>query len=251
MIIVDHEAGSPETPALGGMRGGSISRDGRFVAFLSDADEIIAGLSVGGATQLYLYDVENRSTILVSQDATDSSLPANASIDGPVSISDDGNSIVYSTEASNLVTGFLDGAGPPSTAIDVFLWDRDAGTNHVVSHVPGNPTQSGNHASRSPWISGDGSRVLFFSQASDLVTGFVDNNGVDSADLFAYDIATSTMALVSHSSVDFVTGSSGTVWQAEISVNGGRRRLHGRCDRPHHRFCRQQRFRARPIRFRT
>ena len=78
-----------------------------------------------------------------------------------------GRYVAFSSSASNLVDGDV------NSSSDVFLRDRASMTTARVS-VAGDGTGGNNH-SHGPSISSDGSRVAFYSQASNLVAG--DTNG--------------------------------------------------------------------------
>ncbi|MGI9604317.1 MAG: TolB family protein, partial [Acidimicrobiales bacterium] len=101
------------------------------------------------------------------------------------SISDDGVRIVYTSAATNLVTG--DGNG----VTDVFVHDTQTDATTRVSVDSGGVEATG--ASGEPAISGDGRYVVFSSVASDLAVG--DSNGV--SDVFVHDTQTGATSRVS------------------------------------------------------
>jgi Tol biopolymer transport system component len=105
------------------------------------------------------------------------------------SISADGRYIVFSSTASNLVTGDIGGNR------DVFLHDRVSNITKRIS-VASDGTE-GNHDSENPSISADGRYVVFQSSASNLVTG--DMNGTF-PDIFVHDLNFGTTTRVSVSS---------------------------------------------------
>jgi Tol biopolymer transport system component len=129
----------------------SISADGSRVAFEVGTGVFVRDISAGSTTQASLTDAE-------AQPNNQSSEP---------SISADGTRVAFRSLASNLVAG--DGNG----AWDVFVRNLSFGTTRRVS-VSSGGTES-NAASGAPSISGDGLRVAFESQASNLVSG--DLNG--------------------------------------------------------------------------
>jgi Ca2+-binding RTX toxin-like protein len=90
------------------------------------------------------------------------------------SISADGRYVVFSSYASNLVSG------DTNDALDIFVYDTVTNTTRRVS-IDDNSTQ-GKDYSYNPSISADGSYVAFISDASNLVSG--DTN--DSLDIFVY-----------------------------------------------------------------
>jgi Tol biopolymer transport system component len=93
------------------------------------------------------------------------------------SISDSGRYVVFTSEASNLVPGDTNGRA------DIFLKDRVVGTLF-------NLTQGANGDSLGGVISGDGSIVAFYSNASNL-TADRDNGQFD---VFTYKVSTGTIS---------------------------------------------------------
>ena len=158
-----------------------ISADGRYVVFLSGADNLIPG-DTNQETDIFVYDRQTYTTELITS-AEDGS-PANGS-SGPHSISSDGRWVVFTSAASNLV------AGDTNDLSDVFVHDRQTGRTTLVSIAQGGT--SGNGMSLEPSISADGRWIVFASTADDLVpeidehTGenIADTNGM--TDIFVYD----------------------------------------------------------------
>ncbi|HAT50632.1 MAG: TolC family protein [Nitrospirae bacterium] len=123
------------------------------------------------------------------------------------SLSDDGNLLVFASDATNLVSGDTNGYR------DIFLRDNATGKIQLLSQ--GKSGQA-NGDSDDPVISGDGSTVVFVSSASNLVAG--DNNFC--SDIFRYDIADGTMERVSvHSDGIEANGASDS---PDISTRGDR-----------------------------
>ncbi|MBI3494810.1 PD40 domain-containing protein, partial [Candidatus Saccharibacteria bacterium] len=159
----------------------SVSRDGRYTAYASDADNLVAN-DTNGSTDVFLYDSVNETTTRVSVDSNGNE---GNNISYGVAISSDGRYITYYSDATNLVSGDANGA------TDVFLYDSVNGTTTRVS-VDSNGNE-GNGASFQPAISGDGRYITYTSSANNLVTG--DNNGVD--DIFRYDRIAGTTTRIS------------------------------------------------------
>jgi Tol biopolymer transport system component len=143
---------------LSGTERAAISGDGNYVAFIQasfiplvdgDADEF-------GNGEVYLREIDG-PLLRASVDLT-----PNQGIDaiGPLSLSDDGNRLVYVSLSSSLVPG------DTNNQHDVFLFERSSGTITRVS-VADDETES-DGPSRSPVISGDGRYVAFWSTATDL-----------------------------------------------------------------------------------
>jgi len=145
-----------------------ITPSGRFVAFWSDAENLVPG----GGNDAYdvflvdrdpdgngLFDEGNDALELVSV-ALDGGA-ANSSSDRP-SVSDDGSRVAFGSWASDLVENDKNGH------YDIFVRDRTLNKTTLIS-VADDGTQ-GNQDSFSPCrISGDGSTVAFGSDARNLV----------------------------------------------------------------------------------
>ncbi len=193
IVLVSHAAGAPATTANSSSTGRpSISADGRYVAYLSRATNLVAGQSdSNGQDDAFLFDRFSLSSVLVSRTGASAVATGNARTFSPM-VSADGSRVVFESNASNLVAGQVDAN---SVLTDVFLFDRAAGQNTLVSHALISAVTTGNDESGSPALSADGSTVAFYSGASNLVAG-TDTFG--SADVFLYDAATGVVRLVSH-----------------------------------------------------
>jgi Tol biopolymer transport system component len=149
----------------------SISADGRYVAFVSDASNLVNG-DTNGADDIFVYDTVANTTRRVS--VGDNGTEGNNDSWSP-SISADGRYVAFSSNANNLVSGDTNGTD------DIFVYDTVANTPRRVS-VDDNGTQ-GNYLSYISSISADGSYVAFMSVASNLVSGDTNND----YDIFVYD----------------------------------------------------------------
>lgn len=153
----------------GGSTDAVISQDGRYVAFQSTATNLVAG-DTNGVSDIFVFDQQNNTVRRVSVDST--GLQANQPCTTPA-LSADGNLVVFSSAASNLVSG--DGNGVE----DVF--SSSITTGNITRISLSNGGQSGNAASLCPCAtSADGSVIAFQSDASNLVS--VDTN--NSTDIF-------------------------------------------------------------------
>ncbi len=149
----------------------AISADGRYVAFVSEATNLVPGDS-NEKTDVFRHDRETKKTVRVSVDSQGTQADGNC-LD--VSISADGRFIAFSSLATNLVPGDTNGVA------DVFVHDVQMGQTIRVS--VGVQGAQGNEHSRAPLLSDDARFVAFESTASNLVTG--DNNRV--TDVFVHD----------------------------------------------------------------
>ncbi|MDM8000578.1 MAG: hypothetical protein QUS33_11435, partial [Dehalococcoidia bacterium] len=161
--------------------GASISGDGRYVAFCSVADNLVAG-DYNSAGDIFVHDRQTGQTtrVSVASDGTE----ANDNSEW-ASISADGRYVAFYSVADNLV------AGDDNAAEDVFVHDRQTGETSRVS-VASDSTQGDDH-SYFPFVSADGRCVVFASRATNLVSG--DANGFD--DIFVHDRQTGETTRVS------------------------------------------------------
>lgn len=198
----------------------SMSADGKFIAFVSTASNLVPG-STGTSTQLFLYDVDNESlqgiTRTGNQNTNVSSLSADgryvlfysdasnlvpndtngvadvfiydrqtesiqnitiggigqSAIQGPSSISADGRFIVFLTNSNNLVPDLID---PYNGAFDVLIYDRQKEEFQ-------NLTRNGDNISWYPSISADGRFIVFASPS----TNFSMDDGPGNQDVFLYE----------------------------------------------------------------
>jgi murein DD-endopeptidase MepM/ murein hydrolase activator NlpD/cold shock CspA family protein len=159
----------------------SISADGRFVAFVSEASNLVIG-DTNGREDIFVHDRQTGETSLVSvgSDGTQGNGPS----DFP-SISADGRFVAFVSEASNLVVGDTNGWE------DIFVHDRQTGETSLVS-VASDGTQ-GNGDSVEVSNSADGRYVAFTSYASN----FVSNDINRGADVFVHDRQTDQTTCVS------------------------------------------------------
>lgn len=161
----------------------SISADGRYVAFLSDANNLVVGGDTNGVSDIFVRDRKTGETERVSVDSAGKQ--GNGSSFGRFAISADGRHVVFESSAKNLVSGDTNGQK------DIFVHDRLSGKTSRVS-VDSAGVQS-NSYSYSPSISADGRYVAFVSNADNLVDG--DSNNV--ADVFVHDRQTGKTTRVS------------------------------------------------------
>jgi Tol biopolymer transport system component len=159
----------------------AISGDGRFVAFYSNASNLVPG-DTNGKTDVFVHDRKTAKTSRVSvrsnghQANGDSFVPA---------ISGNGRYVAFVSNATNLAPG------DTNNRPDVFVHDRRTGKTSRVS-VRSNGAQSDGYSIIAS-ISADGRYVAFSSYASNLVPG--DTNG--KTDVFVHDRKTAKTARVS------------------------------------------------------
>lgn len=180
----------------------SISQDGRFVAFASSADNLVAG-DTNGVSDIFVSDRITGAITRISESTEGAQSNAPSSVGA---ISADGRYVTFSSSASTLVPGDQNGLE------DLFVFDRDAGTTAMVSRTPGGNEPDG--ASYGGAISADGRYVTYTSEADDLTTD--DFNG--RSDVFVTDRTDGVTRLISRSS-DGMQGNDRSVGPS-ISADG-------------------------------
>ncbi len=148
----------------------SINFNGRFVAFTSEANNIVLG-DTNNFADVFVHDSLTgfRSWISLSSQGVVGNGPSRSP-----SISGDGRYVAFESSSSNWVAN--------DSNTDIFVRDTQAGTTTLLSvSMNGVP---GRYNSDSPAISADGRYVAFRSTADDLVSG--DTN--QAADVFVRDL---------------------------------------------------------------
>jgi Tol biopolymer transport system component len=169
----------------------SISADGRFVAFDSDATNLVPG-DTNSAGDIFVRD---RLTGITTR-ASVSSLGGQTNSFGTSSepsISADGNLVAFTSFANNLVPG------DTNFRPDVFVHDTSTGTTERVS--VSSTGDQGDGSSFAPSLSADGNSIAFTSLAQNFTAG--DTNA--DADVFVHDRTSGTTDRVSLST----TGAEG------------------------------------------
>jgi Tol biopolymer transport system component len=194
--------------ADGGSSNPRISGDGRYVAFVSSATNLVPG-DTNGVDDVFLHDRVLGTTTRVS--VTTGGVQADGA-SSDAFLSWNGQVVTFSSYATNLVAGDGNGredvfvydagtttrvsgdSGGTVSAISadgrfvaygsdqVYLYDRANGTA-VLASVATDGTPALPSTSRWPAVSNDGRYVAFVSSSTNLVPG--DTNGVD--DLFVRD----------------------------------------------------------------
>ncbi|HNP16145.1 MAG TPA: hypothetical protein PKI99_06765, partial [Terrimesophilobacter sp.] len=159
----------------------SLSADGRWVSFGSNASNLVPG-DVNQAADVFLTDRSTGLTILVSRSTLGQQANGGSGISG---ISPDGRYVAFRSAATNLDPADTD----PKP--DIYRFDRLTGETVLVSYKIYPPTYPLGTPDR-PSMSEDG-RYVAFSSWEDLITA--DTNGV--LDAYVRDMVTGTMELIS------------------------------------------------------
>lgn len=182
----------------------SISADGRYIAYISDADDLISN-DTNAVADVFVYDAQLQTTVRLSAADDESEL------NGPVmaaEISRDGSTVAYYADATNSV------ASKPGLRVLMTLVDRVSGAPMGVT-LPGmlQGDNDTNVAGLNP-ISTDGQYIVVESLAGNFIDG--DYNAF--RDIFRYNAITGEIQRVSN---DYLGGDAlGDSQNASISRDG-------------------------------
>jgi len=150
----------------------SLSSDGRFVAFSSAANNLVAG-DTNDTTDIFLHDRQTDQTTRVSESSA--AVQGNGGSYKP-STSYNGRFVAFESHADSLVDG------DTNNTLDILFHDCQTGQTVRVSLSSADV--QGNGASYNSSISDNGRFVAFHSWASNLVDGDTNN----SFDVFVYEL---------------------------------------------------------------
>lgn len=191
---------SAEEPAADWSGEPAISADGRYVAFESDADNLVPG-DDNGSTDIFVRDRVAGTTTRVSTDASGVEADDNSY---NASISADGRYVAFTSDSDSLHPDDENGAS------DIYVKDRETGAVTLASVSGVGQTDFG------AWdgvISGNG-RYVAFTTDTPLVAG--DENWDD--DVYVRNLAAKTTAWVSRPKVGNPEGGGGE--SPSISFDG-------------------------------
>lgn len=180
----------------------AITPDGRYVAFESDAENLVAG-DTNLTTDVFVRDRVAKTTTRVSV-ASNGAESDDWSYDA--SISDDGRYVAFTTDSDLLATNDQNGES------DIFVHDRQTKKTTLVSISGYGQTDFG------AWdgvISGDGRYVAF---TTDTELAAADENGWD--DVYLRNLAASSTTWVSRPKAKYVAEGGGGGEQPSISYDG-------------------------------
>jgi hypothetical protein len=141
----------------------SLSSDGRFIVFESDASNLVASDTNGGR-DIFLRDRITGNVRMISTSSADAQ---GTSPSTTPELSYNGNYVVFMSAANNLVTGDTNAKN------DIFMKNLITGATTLVSTNTTGVQQNGN--AQLPTISGDGRYVAFASNATNLVATTTSN----------------------------------------------------------------------------
>lgn len=176
----------------------SVSANGRYVAFMSDDDDLTPGIEPD-APSIFRKDRTTGAVELISRTTGAGGTALAAVVADPV-ISNDGNRVAWVSDAA-FDPADIDGKR------DVYVRDVTAGTTTLAT-----PGTSGSIIDFD--LSGDGNWIAFSSTE---VLGGIDGNGV--SDIFRRNLTTGALALASATNLTATAGNSAS-HDPSISDNG-------------------------------
>ncbi|MFI5366762.1 MAG: cohesin domain-containing protein [Candidatus Binatia bacterium] len=211
LASVDFQGDASNAPS----NGVAVSSDGNFVAFYSDANNLVPG-DTNSLRDVFVRDRAGQKTERVSVSSAGAQANgASQPTGGAPAISADGSTVAFYSAATNLVAQDTNGQ------TDVFVRVRNSGTTELIS-VATDGTQ-GNGPSVAPSVNAcppgvtycdptdDGRYVAFQSAASNLIAGDTNN----AADIFVRDRRNQTTERVCNG----VQGNRFSYWPS-ISADG-------------------------------
>jgi Tol biopolymer transport system component len=204
-----------------------MSADGRYVLFQSTAPNLVPGqVDDNGLPDLFLRDRVAGTTTLISHQAGKPNVAGHA-IPQPsisyftldASLSADGRYVAFASAWTDLVPGSVSNG-----AINIFLYDRVAGTTTLISHAAGDRAVYTDGLTFGARISADGNYVAFSSSGSNLVAGQKPSATGGPFNLFLYSRSLGSLALISHRAGAPATAGNGNTGISDspaISADGG------------------------------
>ena len=235
----------------------SVSDDGRYIVFVSTADNLLAGQtksSAGTTENVYLYDNVLKSITLITHAAGEPITNADAASFNPV-ISGNGSTVAFFSTATDLISGDTITSG----TVQLYLYDVVSGNLTLVTHDPADATKGGDATNpfipatpsnsygavntlgynaginlglgqvvggglALPSLSSDGNSVAFISNASDLgyTLPIASSTNAPITEVFLYDRGQNSLTLVSHKDGDNSTGaltSKGDGYASTVAIS--------------------------------
>lgn len=195
---------SSEAQVDGQSRYPRVSEDGRYVVFDSGATNLVAG-DTNGVFDVFLRDRTLGNTTKISTGLLDAEGDGASTLPH---ISPNGRYIVFSSAATNLVSGDTNGF------MDVFWYDTQTDTMELIT-VDSNEVQSNAHVlNANAFVSEDGRYVVYQAEATNLVSG--DTN--IKTDIFLRDRTLGTTERISVDSDEAQVNNES--WYPSITTDG-------------------------------
>jgi Tol biopolymer transport system component len=176
-VLVSHAADSANAGSNGENEDASISADGRFVVYQSEATNLVSGISdTNDAGDVFFFDSTSGQTKLLSINAAGNATGNQASVDltgsshVPLAISDSGQFVAFASAANDLV------ASDDNPTPELFIRNTQADTTRRVYEgiqLPGGADVIATGGAAA--ISGDGTTTAFVGSGFGIVGTDVDS----------------------------------------------------------------------------
>jgi uncharacterized repeat protein (TIGR01451 family) len=219
VTLISHKAGEPLTTSNSSSTGAVISRDGRYIAFLSVATDMIVDLvKEHSEYDLYLYDTSDASLRLINDAPANPGRTSDFGAGAPV-FSADGTIMIFGSASTDL----LENVGDENSGADVFSYDLATGVKSLITRRVGGglclfSACTANEGSGAATVSADGNYVAFTSGATNLFAGQADAPGT--SDVFVWSRASNSTALVSRVGISPLAAAGARSENASISSDG-------------------------------
>jgi Tol biopolymer transport system component len=215
--VVSHAFKSPVTTGNSESNHPVLSADGRYVAYVSFAHNLVDEGSnrTTNGYNVFVYDRLTGLNTLVSH--APGNFTQEAGGDTPA-ISADGNWVAFSGKAANLVAGITD----TDFDTNLLLYNVQAGSTRLITFDASNPHQTAQNsaADYTPVLSADGRYVAYVSTAADLDGTVHDTNGAEN--VFRFDRVAGTNTLITRATTGMGFAGNGSSFAPSISADGSR-----------------------------
>jgi len=181
----------------------SLSADGRYTAFASDASNLVAG-DTNTTRDIFIFDSQNNTVRRLNR--SQQGAQANGPSNNPA-LSADGRFLAFGSDATNMILG------DSNAFSDIFVVDTITGA--IARESISTAGAQSNGSSFRPALSGDGRYVVFESSATNLVAA---TTAVGTTHIYLRDRTLGTTVLASQSTGG--TAGNGSSIQAALSADG-------------------------------
>ncbi len=214
--------GNPVTPnaGFGWWNSFSFNTAGTKIVFQSEASNLTSTADNNNTTDIFVKDLTTGLNTLVStNNSTGAAAAARASY-VPIFVPNS-NKVLFVTNATNIVSS------DNNFASDIILKDLTTGVSTIVSKSASGVLGNADSWLATPYrvnstgtqvVSSDGTQVLFFSKASNLIDGVKINSG--GTNLYVKNLNTNAVTLVSGSIGNNPLAAGGGIGEASFSPNG-------------------------------
>jgi Tol biopolymer transport system component len=213
--LISRTAKSATTAGNGTSQSPWVSGDGRWVAFETQATNLLPGAPLPTPLQyVLLHDRATGKSLLVSHASRGASTAPQGYSGLPV-VNTGGTWVLFRSNATDLVGGQQDRPGTD----DLFLFERATGKITLVSHASASSTKATGDV-RDFRMTPDGAWIAFTSGAADLVAGQIEPGAGATSDVFLFERATGRNRLASRAAASPLTAADSDSLLSGLSADG-------------------------------